>query len=711
MKTMLPRARHRWLAIASLPLVITLTSGALTAQSRHTISTTSIRNITVDADPVRSGSVQQTLQVSIPPDVASLAGVPTVPDGWTLEYTEDGATWSSTAPASPSAVRATGTVESLGTSGEFQVLESEAEGVPVSVTGWAQPTSAGDGWDVFFGLGRIFNVWHHTETYVGVDCHERTTALPCWTLGGMNTPFVLYGYQSPNHSTGFIHESSRKLWTLARKISDGTAGFICVDLDDITNPESCSTEYVPLTSAGATVSWQNLGDASRIGNEVFFRLTSTNSSLYCLNLSTGTACTGQPYAAGGSSGLPVGIAVYDFNRSFALNNLLFVNSSTDVGCFDPVSDSSCPGTWPVSVSQMGAIFTKFDSLGDEVGICGIAAQACFDFLGASSTFPAGLATALNDYPQSWFWNEWAGLGSPNTLPRYYWTIQADHTKMQCYDFTTDAVCAGFTIPSLGLRTYGVREDPADPGCLWTNSDVGQVVAFNGTTGTTGCNVIDAVLTFPVEQLSPRNRCDGSTAISAWTRLKVDLPAGIDHNDVIVTVRNSSGDLITDWTSKTINGAGVLNLANLDPAITGDSPQFTIQALNTDDATGISGTLRYESLPAQICVPLMREIVCPEDPDVPVVGAGERFFGAYWPDTSQTEESSSYRITALSSGCDDDSTTTTVAPPESVPGGSIASTLPPTGANPGTTSRGTLLATILLFFGCVALTYSVRRARI
>ena len=108
---------------------------------------------------------------------------------------------------------------------------------------------------------------------------------------------------------------------------------------------------------------------------------------------------------------------------------------------------------------------------------------------------------------------------------------------------------------------------------------------------------------------------------------------------------------------------------------------------------------------------MREIVCPEDPDVPVVGAGERFFGAYWPDTSQTEESSSYRITALSSGCDDDSTTTTVAPPESVPGGSIASTLPPTGANPGTTSRGTLLATILLFFGCVALTYSVRRARI
>jgi hypothetical protein len=301
MKTMLPRARHRWLAIASIPLVITLTSGALTAQSRHTISTTSIRNITVDADPVRSGSVQQTLQVSIPPDVASLAGVPTVPDGWTLEYTEDGATWSSTAPASPSAVRATGTVESLGTSGEFQVLESEAEGVPVSVTGWAQPTSAGDGWDVFFGLGRIFNVWHHTETYVGVDCHERTTALPCWTLGGMNTPFVLYGYQSPNHSTGFIHESSRKLWTLARKISDGTAGFICVDLDDITNPESCSTEYVPLTSAGATVSWQNLGDASRIGNEVFFRLTSTNSSLYCLNLSTGTACTGQPYAAGGSS--------------------------------------------------------------------------------------------------------------------------------------------------------------------------------------------------------------------------------------------------------------------------------------------------------------------------------------------------------------------------------------------------------------------------
>ncbi len=711
MKTMLSSARHGWLAFVSIPLAIALTSGALTAQSRPTVTTSAIRNITVEADPVRSGSVQQTLQVSIPQNVSTLAGTPTVPDGWTLEYTENGSTWSSTAPADPTAVRATGTIESLGTSGEYQVLESEADGVPVSVTGWAQPTTAGDGWDVFFGLGRIFNVWHHTETYVGVDCHERTTALPCWTLGGMNTPFVLYGYQSPNHSTGFVHESSRKLWTLVRKISDGSAGFICVDLSDITTPVSCSTGYIPLTSTGATGSWQELGDATRIGNEVFFRLTSANSSLYCLDISTGAGCTGQPYTASAGSGLPIGSSIYALNRSFSINGLLFVNSSTDVGCFDPISDSSCSGTWPANVNSMGAMFTKFDSAGDPVGICGIGAQVCLDFLGASSTFPTGLATALSNFPQSWFWNEWAGLGSPTTLPRYYWTIQADHTKMQCYDFTTDDVCAGFTMPALGLRTYGVREDPADPGCLWTNSDVGQVVAFNGITGITGCNVIDAVLSFPVEQLSPRNRCDGSSAIAGWTRLKVNLPDGVDHNDVIITVRNSSGDLITDWTSKTINSSGVLNLGSLDPALTGDSPQFTVQILNTDDATGLGGVLRYSSLPAQICVPLMREIVCPEDPDAPVVGVGERFFGAYWPDSSQIETSSNYQVTALQSGCEVTESTTSTGPPDPVPGNSSGSTLPPTGIDDQGFTLSTVVALMLVLCGLLALSVAGRRSKL
>ena len=147
------------------------------------------------------GTVSQTIQTDIDPTKVKLTAATDIiaPNGWTVEYSTDGTNFTGTAPASAAgwaavrSVRATGTVQSQGSSNGYQVAEGTASGNAAMTTpAFIASSGTGDGYEAFFDPGRtrVFNLNHHEFTYPPsspyysqttktLDCHVLATGATC----------------------------------------------------------------------------------------------------------------------------------------------------------------------------------------------------------------------------------------------------------------------------------------------------------------------------------------------------------------------------------------------------------------------------------------------------------------------------------------------------------------------------------------------------
>ena len=319
---------------------ISLTPSASSVEPGQTVDLTAAMPV------VAAGSTTQTLTQAIDPTKVKLTSASdiTFPAGWTLSYSTDGTSFSSTAPtttagwAAVSAVRATGDLVSSGSSNGFQVASRTATGAAQAVAPSSITVSGtGDGFQAFFDPGRtrVFNIFHHKATGTAggqLDCHVIATGTRCTGF-----PLDMGIRQTPDSSMGRVVGTN--IWVPAYKpdtssnVASATdaVGFYCVNIEGVlssgASPSMCSTPFVEMARGtnlnvytSTTKDWESrsltnsslgqyefytLAGVEPYGNQAESKLWSTisaNGNLVCLDTNTKASCAGMP-----TGGWPTGL--------------------------------------------------------------------------------------------------------------------------------------------------------------------------------------------------------------------------------------------------------------------------------------------------------------------------------------------------------------------------------------------------------------------
>ena len=553
-----------------------------------------------------------------PTNGSSRAGTPTqsavdtnsivTPEGWSKQFTDDGSTWSDTAPADTTTIRGVrteGAVNSDGLAGGSQVSTATGTGTVLEGAGSFSGASGGDGYDAFATTDYVLNVWHHNDQSFNVDCHLKITGDQCGPV------YSLWGYPTSMGSTGDV--VGDKVYSVVGNYYSNTYGVLCTDISAL--PFS-SCGFTSLLDTG-WVGWNQLGTQTLSGTKLYSALAS--GELMCFDTSTSTACEGQPYILPGYShslGNMGSFAVSDSGRVFITDN--------KVWCIDADTGSACPGSWPVSDPEGGDFsgnqvypaIPKRDADGNLDGACMILPVGnCWDLSGESVTFPPALLDLLNAYPVS----DDVGVSNYDfTTTRQYWLTgpwnDSNNTSYPvCWDWTTQAACAGFASNvTNGTLRYAIRVDDTNDNCVWTNGDNGIISVFNALTGAAGCVQPDPTVAFPYTTLVPRMGCDEAGRVRGYRDLTLTVPDGVSMTALAVTVKDSDGNPVPGFTDFNPPSSGSIDLSGLDPAITGTHPSFEVNSPGTTtvDAAAITAALRFVSDAPELRLTLASLQDCP-----------------------------------------------------------------------------------------------------
>lgn len=559
-----------------------LADGSVIADtSTVTIGTSALLNPGVDT---------RTLMTTFDTATPYVSGTAVAPEGWTLEYTTNGSTWTSVEPSPASSVTAVravkGAVAAGGISGSSQVYSSQTTS-QIPATNFTGSTG-GDGWDVFFSEDNVFNVFHHNAAAVVLDCHARATGSRCT---GWTSAATFSGYITGMDSSGWYDSLSGHVYVITvRTASPATAGALCIDVSRTGSmPTSCG--FTALSSATASTVTSNLGMQVNIGRKLL-GISAATHQLVCFDAATNASCSDFPLT---DSAIITGVEG-SYNRLVSDGTHLFFKTNSSMRCFladlSPCSGWTSAGVAITSVRDT-PIAIHQDTNGDTDGICfynsaGNAAQSCLNMAGS---FESNWQSPFN----------WSGSqldrGDPfdgaSTLGRYYWAGIYNQT-ITCYDFATNAGCAtgtggwnNYTNATAGVNlnwAYSVRVDPSNPYCLWLNSDAGAIRTFDAMSGHAGCAEHPAITLQP-SQFAPRYACSTTSGIQQWTNLTLDsIAGGGSASSVTLTVRDASGVIVSGWRNVPVTLGSTLDMSGLNVGASGSRPTFSFQF------SGVSGTL-------------------------------------------------------------------------------------------------------------------------
>jgi CshA-type fibril repeat protein len=645
------------LAIFCLVLVLPLesveaTNGVTLSASLATVAPGSTVDLTASMPVVSAGSTTQTLTQTIDPTKVRLTSASdiTYPAGWTLSYSTDGTTFSSTAPtttngwAAITAVRATGSLESSGASNGFQVASRTATGTAATTAPASLPsTGVGDGYQAFFDPGRtrVFNLFHHgTSSDANLNCHVIATGSRCDGF-----PFA-YGGATDEAANGVVVGST--IWAA------GQDGFFCIDISAVLantsnavgggSPTRCfssgSSALVPGTS-GKWLTW--FSGASQLGQAQetkLYALDSTNTPnavVYCIDTATRALCNATP-----SNTLIAGSALqnsFDTSSVLKVENLLYVmvaNQNTranTVTCFDVTNWTRCPG-WTANFAGYTGVEGKFADIpnaqGGSRGVCYIvndqglapfdpASTTCWNSAGQTFT-----AASVNLPPM--YLGGWAVYGNPVRMgSRLYWGngLRTTLGQVMCYDATANSNfggrCNGETanLTSSGaftLQNYTVTPDPLIPNCLWlTRHSSPIIITVDILSRTAGCSSLaPTTASFSGTSIVPRMGCEASSQpIRQWESFRLTSAGTGTFTAAKLTVKNSSGVAISDWTDVSLTLNTDLNLATLSPTDTGSNPTFDVAFEGiTGSITTASAQVRVVGDAPQLCTKVTAVYSCP-----------------------------------------------------------------------------------------------------
>ena len=548
-----------------------------------------------------------------------VAGSVTAPEGWTIEYTTDGTTWSSSAPAdltTVTGVRTTGALTSIGYSNGLQTSITNAPStIKQATVGGLPPTGAGDGYDVFFDeqYTKLFNVFHHSNP-AQIDCHSLYDGSRCSGYP-MNMPHSL---GTNDRSTGVGVGS--KVWVPLGYGNNPGGGFACFK----TAGGACTTPFVQLTTNVNTGVHSNVGNVTRVGQYLFTQ-NFKDGLVLCLDTNTEAACANMP-----SGGFDLGTGYTQSYPSTVMSVGTRVYSSNGrgkVGCLDTATWALCTGwSTPWNTTKYITIFALPNAAGEIVAVCSFDTNSaeCVDETKTTYTVPASLATARAAIPESGLAGVLAGYESmPRTSgSRLYWVNMVWNSsqsggKIACWDAALNSGAGGqCTFTSNGLsyisdEAYALTVDPQNANCLWTNDDNGNIESFDATTGSATCPVpSDAVVQIPYSVAVPRFACSEPGRIRQWDSITV-AGTGVTLSDMRVTMKKN-GVAVTGGVSMAADPNGRVSLSHLNVATTGTQPTFEITAagLNNTQAATITGDVKYLSDPPQLCLNLTPLAYCP-----------------------------------------------------------------------------------------------------
>lgn len=573
----------------------------------------------------------------------------TYPEGWTLEYSTDGESWSTSAPgdlATIIAVRARGDIKSKGRG----IFETTTVAEPVASSEGFGGGAAGDGYNVGFGNGILLNSWHHNNDF-HVECHYFDGA-EC-----EDYVYTVTGYQTSMASSIYVDKDTDKAYSYVRQNSSGDIGVICVDYSDIANGNvaNCPTLFTSLADvASGGLTYEYRGASSAQDGDKLWSLDVSTGNLLCFDISIPGACTGGLNGANvGSAGATTdGITKA---RVTAVEGKVFFTVNDTFGCFDPATTSLCgdPDSTPVSIpaAVYNVTYNRHppvpvhNSDGSFRGVCDINSQTCLDDDGATVTIPAGLSAYWTANPpnndiggrnaQQWAVSEnkmyYPGPGDPSnpySEAAFKWS-----STLVCWDYSTDALCSGFEGTEGGIYLpYSASIDPDNPGCVWLNQDkgwlpgyVGKIIPFDADTGEVGCASGEAIVELPYAGVVPRMGCDDDGRVISWQDIQLNLN-GLSPNDITISIRDDSGAEVAGWQEIAVDSNGFLDMSELTVAESSTTP--TIQLVGQNGATlaeleTVTGTVTFEAEDPEMCFSLRAETNCPDElinnpavPDVP-----------------------------------------------------------------------------------------------
>ena len=610
-------------AVSALVFVPTAAQAVVTTldvQNNGSVATTMEDNDTLDV--VVQGPIAQT-GVAVHELYSSWSGQSlelddiddiVYPEGWTLEFTTNGTTWSETAPGDVStivAIRAVGDVNTVGENA-FRTTSDAQLMAPASFAG----SGGGDGYDVAVGNNKVFNFWHHQEGTVTMECHTFTGEL-CET-GTLSVD----GYSSNHGSRAFSNDANNRVYAFVLNDTTQHFGVMCFNYD-VTPAVSCGfTELETNGPSAAALAadaidegavYQDTGSASQDG-DIIWTITGAGE-LICFNIATAAACADNGWDTTYTD------YAFDTGRVTAVGGKVFFTLANKLGCYDTVTDGLCGGSAAITLTDTAnrhAPVPYENQAGVFVGVCDFYTGQCIQTTGNTFGPSAAWTTFYTNNPVNHAigrQNAEQFAYSGNRL--YYETTIGGafgwSTQISCFDFITAAACAGFDGDIDGLDTfYSVSIDQQFPNCAWLNQDSGVIIPINATTGAIGCDLGSPVVELPYDAVTPRMSCDAEGRVIEWESITVNPTPGVTMSDVRVSFYDNNGDAVDGWTEMTPNASGFIALTSLTVDQTSTTPSIRITAGSISEATAelISATVQFVAEDPQLCFALNAANNCP-----------------------------------------------------------------------------------------------------
>ena len=567
------------------------------------------------------------------------------PAGWTISYSTDGTTWSTTAPTTVSGwnavrkVKARGQLISQGADSNGRQIASTDANAGQPTTGQFPTTSgsSGDGWDVFFDDGgRLYNVWHHNGggSNQSMDCYLRSGVRCNGTW-----PYLLtsgsFTFHTNEQSTGVYDPIEKEMWFPTVYTAGGVnqVGFACIRVDDITLANkwcggSAASAFVSAGAAGNIVGSTCMNIS---GNTALYTCTGglaiSNGRLFSWHVSTGDLMCVDIRANGGAGAPCSSGGLIDFGATLTdvSSNLnrwrplvlewggrIYGNGGRNsrAVCIEAATGSACTGwTNPRTVSNIATrIFQLPTPIGGVAGVCFIAldrgdAPTCFDSAGTdiTSTLTSTFKTSIDATYRSTF-DAYGGI-LYNYQTRLYWGDAGWNPgtgKIYCWDFGSDSWCRNWTSSGIADTNYQIVLDPYNPNCLWSNSHDGIIQTYDTYSAAMGnCAVPAPTAVFDAGVVVPRMACSSVDAIQGW--LSFVLNTTSTFSSATLTVKNSSGTSISGWTNITIPGNNTVDLSTLPITSTGQNPTFTVTFSGRTTNGDVSARITAVGGAPQLCL--------------------------------------------------------------------------------------------------------------
>lgn len=488
----------------------------------------------------------------------------------------------------------------------YTAIYSATDTIPVPPASNFAGSGGGDGWAVAVGDEAVYNVFHHQGT-LQVACHYQSNAEPCFSPETITETGTGANFATSGQPGLHLDLHTGKLYVYATRTSDGTAGVVCIDTTLApTNPNPfCGfTELTPIGDAPLIGGISGASDPVLIGTHWYafsfvngVGQSGAENALMCFDVSTDEACSGQPYAVSiGAGNLLDGGFPSPSIAAIAGKVIipLDIEGTDRLACFDDSTQSSCGGSWPVTLTALsyasvnGAPFPLLDIAGKAIGLClPTGTDQCFGLEGEETATPTGMSSVIEGSSP---WNGPALVLGPRVyVPNG--NYGGDVGDVECFDYSTGASCAGYpkTFSGLGYL-YTVNADPQRPACIWVNSDDGaaQIQDFDAYTGQAcGEGTIRALAS---QFVAPAPQCTPASYVSVQVR----KPVRSSYTTGSVAFDDGDGNPIPGLGEIALDETGTASLAGLELNTATGLPQFLFTLTGeTGEVGSVEVTLTWE----------------------------------------------------------------------------------------------------------------------